>query len=202
LSVDRDDGGLLSAARAGDAEALGAVIDAHYPVTTLVAGFLTEPGQAHEAVERTWLAAIDRLDGWQRPESVRAWVLGLLIAELERAQALDRAEGEAPPEPGRFLGPEDWWEGWWKEDVRNWEGFSDQASLPEEVRQTAVSAVGSLPMLQRVLVLLRDTAGLSLDECASIVGRTNEDQQTLLDWARSSVRLALERLLDAAEQSS
>jgi RNA polymerase sigma-70 factor (ECF subfamily) len=199
--VDRDEGGLLNAVRTGDAEAFGAVVDAHYPVTALVAGFLTEPGQADEAVERTWLAAIDRLDGWRGPESVRAWVLGLLIEELDKAQALDRAEGEAPPEPGRFLEPGNRWEGWWKEDVRSWEGFGDQASPPEEVRQTAVGAVGSLPMLQRVLVLLRDTAGLSLDECASIVGRTDEDQQTLLDWARSSVRLALERRLAAAEQS-
>jgi DNA-directed RNA polymerase specialized sigma24 family protein len=197
-----EDGGLLDRIRAGDAEAFGSLIDLHQPVTALIAGFLVEPATAEAAVARTWRAVSDGVQRFNGPESVRAWILTLLVDELNRTNALDRSEGEAPAEPGRFLEPGDRWEGWWKGDLRTWEGFGDEESPPAMVRQAAIDAVGSLPMLQRLLILLRDVAGLSLDECAAIVGRTIEDQQTLLDWARTTVRLALEQQIDLLGQST
>jgi RNA polymerase sigma-70 factor, ECF subfamily len=191
---------VVKAARGGDAQAFGVLVDTHYPVTALVAGFLAERDQADEAVERTWLAVVDTLNQWDGTESLRAWLCALLIDELDRSQALDRAEGDAPPEPGRFLDAGDRWTGWWKGEMLSWAGFGDEFTPSDTVRNAAVDAVRSLPMVQRVMVLLRDVAGLSLDECGSIVGRTKEDQATLLHWARSSVQQTIERQFDGHEK--
>jgi len=123
----------------------------------------------------------------------------LLLEDLEGAGVLDRDEGQAPAEPERFLEAGDRWEGWWKDEVPSWELFGRAVPVPAEARSVVVDAVRALPMVQRVLVVLRDTTGLAPDECEPLIGYSKEEQDTLLDWAHSNVRIALERVLDDIE---
>jgi RNA polymerase sigma-70 factor (ECF subfamily) len=196
MRPEEEDRQLLEGLQAGRVAAFSAFLDRDYPVTSLVAGFVAPPDTADATVERTWRSVIGRIDGFEGPGGLRASVLALLLGELDSAGVLDRDEGVAPSEPGRFLEAGDRWEGWWSDSVASWEGYGDAIEVPAEARDVVVEAIQSLPMVQRVLILLRDAAGLSLEECEPILGHSREGQETLLHWARSSVRMALEEYLE------
>ncbi len=193
--VTPSEAALVAGLRDGRAEALAQVIDREYPITALVAELLIDAGVANLVLERAWTAVIEERNSIRHDQSVRSWILGLLIRELERSRAPDAVDprGDARPS-GAFLPPGDRWEGWWRDERSGWTRLPDDDSLVPAVQSIITQAVRELPRLQRAGVLLRDAAQLSIVDCAVLLELSSEDVIALLDAARSSVRDALDRL--------
>ena len=64
-----------------------------------------------------------------------------------------------------------------------------------------LEAIAALPVRQREVIALRDLSGLSAAETCNVLGLTETNQRVLLHRARSKVRAALERHLQAEEPS-
>jgi RNA polymerase sigma-70 factor (ECF subfamily) len=86
----------------------------------------------------------------------------------------------------------------------NWQSFpADWGSLPEEKllgRETlelVKREIGDLPEAQRTVITMRDVAGCSAEEVCEALEISGANQRVLLHRARSRVRAAIERHLDA-----
>ena len=66
-----------------------------------------------------------------------------------------------------------------------------------ETRDVMLRAIADLPPRQREVLTLRDIQGYSADEARNALGVSETNQRVLLHRARSKVRGALERHLDA-----
>ena len=81
--------------------------------------------------------------------------------------------------------------------------IADWAELPEtvlagrETVQLVTAAIAELPDTQRTVIALRDIHGYTSDEVCEALDVTPGNQRVLLHRARSHVRRALERHLDA-----
>lgn len=155
---------LLSRARRGDVESLGALVREHGPRMLAAAWHLLQgPGEAREAVHEAWLQALRGDD-----ERRSAGPLGTWLEELATHSAMMRlrAASEGPdqeidaPLP-RF------------DDTGHWIGEPPRRSDeegPEEAEERLAEAVGRLPLQYRGLVILREIVGLSPRETAHALG--------------------------------
>jgi RNA polymerase sigma-70 factor, ECF subfamily len=69
--------------------------------------------------------------------------------------------------------------------------------LGRETLGVVTEAIEHLPDAQRVVITMRDIAGCSAEEVCETLELTEGNQRVLLHRARSRVRAALERHLDA-----
>ena len=82
-----------------------------------------------------------------------------------------------------------------------WEG-PEESLLAGETRQTVLDAIETLPPSQREVITLRDVEGWSSEEVRNALDITETNQRVLLHRARSKVRGAIERYLNAMEPTT
>ena len=89
----------------GSPEALGRVFDEVAPGLLCVASQLA-PGHAEDALQETFLTAIERRASWDPQRPLRPWLVGILAHEVRRLRRRerrkvdpDRIEVAAPSEP-------------------------------------------------------------------------------------------------------
>jgi DNA-directed RNA polymerase specialized sigma24 family protein len=85
--------------------------------------------------------------------------------------------------PDDFFDDDHRWAGHWKD--------GRPAHAQADVRRVE-AAVAALPKGVAAIVLLRDVEGLSADEVVRLVGRSPDEQLTLLHQGRTAIRAALE----------
>ncbi|MFD0633409.1 RNA polymerase sigma factor [Catenulispora yoronensis] len=74
------DADLVSGLRAGDETAFRQVLDAWSPsMLRLARSFVATPASAEEAVQETWLAVIQGVDGFAGRSSLKTWVFRILV---------------------------------------------------------------------------------------------------------------------------
>src|SRR5437870_4965576 len=96
---------LLSRYRAGEAGALDALFERHEsPLYCFLLGILHNPHQAEDALQETFVRALERLDGVD-PEHLRGWLFtvayhqAMLLRRREAGRARHvRFTAEPPPE--------------------------------------------------------------------------------------------------------
>ncbi|HEV2371966.1 MAG TPA: zf-HC2 domain-containing protein [Streptosporangiaceae bacterium] len=109
--------------------------------------------------------------------SLRAALLGRVVTVLIEQGHLDRTELPSRP---FFMPPGDRWAGWW---------LDDHAAWPPGTVLThgqVLTALRRVPVGLRVLLVLRDAAGLSADETEPVVPRSAAQQAASLDRARAT----------------
>jgi RNA polymerase sigma-70 factor (ECF subfamily) len=206
-----DDAELVAALRRGDEAAFAELVDGWGPAMLRLARlYVPSQAVAQEVVQETWLAVLTGLERFEGRSSLRTWVFSIL---LNRARSHGRRErralpfsslherwqerhGEPAVPPERFQGRGDARTGWWASPPASW--TDPQARLEaREARAAIEQAIEALPPRQKQVLVLRDVVGASAEEACELLDLAEGNQRVLLHRARSKVRAALERHMEA-----
>jgi RNA polymerase sigma-70 factor (ECF subfamily) len=204
---------VLRALREGDEQAFETLIDAYGRAMMRVAmTYVPCHAVAEEVVQETWLGVLNGLDRFEERSSLKTWIFRILVNTAKTRAARERRtvpfsslagpgdDGEEPAvDPDRFL-PADHnrWPRHWALGPSRWETPED-GLLSGETREVILGAIAELPAAQRAAITLRDIEGWPADEVCSALEVSDANQRVLLHRARSKVRGAIERHLDAVE---
>jgi RNA polymerase sigma-70 factor (ECF subfamily) len=200
-----DERRLIDALRAGDEGAFIELLRLHGPAMLRVArSYVSSHAVAEEVVQETWLAVIRGIHRFEERSSLKTWLYRILTntamtrAEREgRSAPFSSLAGDDPDEPAvdpdRFLGPEGRWPGHWASPPR---ATPEQALLAKEARERIQAAIERLPGTQRLVITLRDVAGLESGEVCDLLDLSEGNHRVILHRARSRVRESLEAYVE------
>ena len=175
----RSDGALLRAARLGDTDAFGAVVERHGPGMRRYARFiLGDEDDAADATQEALVSAWRGLGTFRGASSLRTWLFTLVS---RRAADLQRRRRPVPV-------PEEQLEQRLPTVPDAASGSALEADLVEALR----SALQDLPWRQRACWVLRELEGLSYDEIAATVGVTSGQVRGYLQRGRATLAERME----------
>jgi RNA polymerase sigma-70 factor (ECF subfamily) len=123
---------------------------------------------------------------------------------VREARSIPFSSVASPPgsepsvDPGRFVEAGD---GRWALAPVPWQ-TPEESLLSGETRAVILDAIEKLPPSQREVITLRDVEGWSSEEVRNALEISETNQRVLLHRARSKVRGAIERHLNAMEPTS
>jgi RNA polymerase sigma-70 factor (ECF subfamily) len=148
--------------------------------------------------ERTFEALVERYYGLMLSVALKiAKTRGVREARSIPFATLTPEGEEAAIEPGRFQSDSEPFPGHWRAYPRDWQRLPQDAMFTRETLQVAIRAIDALPDTQRTVITMRDVYGYGADEVCAALDISEGNQRVLLHRARSRVRAALERHLDA-----
>ena len=176
------DGEIVAAIVAGDPAGLAAAYDNYAPgLYAYCRTLLSEPADAADAVQDTYVIAAAKLDGLRDPDRLRPWLYAVARNECYRrlrarglSAPLDAAMEATSDEPGVELGPE-----------------------REELRDLVVDALSGLNPSDREVIELNLRHALDGEELADALGVSRNHAQALVSRARSQFEGSLGALLVA-----
>ena len=203
---------LVAALRDGDEGAFIALVGRYGPLMLRVAStYVRTPAVAEEVVQETWLAVLEGIGRFEGRSSLKTWLFRILANRAKTrgerearcvpfSCAGTRGEDEDGPavDADRFLRADDpRWPGHWAAAPGDWATVPDVRLLSQETLAHVRDAITGLPERQQEVIVLRDVEGWSAEEVCNALGVSEVNQRVLLHRARSKVRAALERYLDA-----
>lgn len=202
MSSGDSDASRLGRAGAGDESAFVALVDRYQPSLSRIAAlWLEDAAEIEKLIERTWLRLLHRLEPFDAQQSLKGWLCTALLGMLLEIVGPERGELQLSPEPAvaatRFSPPGDRWQGHWQAPPSEWPGLRAGTPLTPELGRVLQAAIDSLPHGERVILVLRDVEQLTAAEVHKALGLAEEPQRQLLHQARSRLRNALERHLEA-----
>lgn len=195
--------------RAGDEAAFRALVERHHgTMITVARGYVKTRAAAEEVAQEAWLAVLKGLDRFEGRSSLSTWILRIVMNRaMSRGSREARsipfsslaAEDEGGPavEPERFRPAGESFAGNWQSLPADWASLPEEKLLSRETLEAVKHAIGSLPEAQRTVITMRDVAGCSAEEVCEVLEISAANQRVLLHRARSRVRTAIERHLDA-----
>jgi RNA polymerase sigma-70 factor, ECF subfamily len=206
-AVIRDEAALLGRLREGDEGAFASLVEAYSGMMLSIAqSHVKTRAVAEEVVQDAWLGVLKGLDRFEGRSSLKTWIISIVIhiattrgaREARSVPFATLASADEPAvEPERFRGASDAFPGHWWAYPANWAGRPDEVILGRETLQVVAEAIEELPDAQRAVITMRDVAGCSAEEVCETLALSEGNQRVLLHRARSRVRAALERHLDA-----
>jgi RNA polymerase sigma-70 factor (ECF subfamily) len=197
----RDEDALATRARAGDAAALGALVDAlHGSLLRLAASWVGRGAAAEDLVQETWLAVVDHLGDFEGRSSVRTWIARILVNRAKTRRERERRfvpleeEDDVDAAPGTSFSAL----GLWTRTPAH-AGGPEAALLRKEASGWLVGALDALPPVQRSVVVLRDVEEWTSDEVCNALGLSESNQRVLLHRGRLRLRAALEAAVHGGE---
>ena len=170
-----DEAALLARLRAGDRAAFAALVDRHGgPLLRLAMTFVKDRAVAEEAVQETWLAALDGLDAFEGRSSLRTWLFQILAnrARTRFTRELRSVPFSALPGAGEGgeAGPDLFDQaGMWREPPGPWSGENPERLAQRAETMAAVEvAIAALSEAQRTVITLRDIEGLETEEVCQL----------------------------------
>jgi RNA polymerase sigma-70 factor (ECF subfamily) len=197
-----DDLGLVAAARAGDERAFATLVERHYgAMLALARAYDLPPAAAEEAVHGAFMRALAAGGEPDAGVRVRAWLLRFAAraaAPLAPApKDPDRGGSPAAVDRDRFRGRGDAFSGHWRAYPRDWRALPDEVLRGPATRRVVEDALATLPVDERTAITVRDVLGCPPREACAVLDLGEADVRRRLHRARSVVRAALERHLDA-----
>jgi RNA polymerase sigma-70 factor, ECF subfamily len=200
--LDRE---LLARLRAGDTTAFAGIVDDWSPVMLSVAHrYVRDRQAAEDVVQETWLGVLTGLAGFEGRSSLRSWVFAILVNRARTRRRRDARvvssaylTGCEPPgptvDPARFQGPDGDHPGHWTSTGAPRPGDQpERGVLDRETGELIGRALDRLPERQRLVVTMRDVAGMSAEETCVALQLSPGNQRVLLHRARATLRSALE----------
>jgi RNA polymerase sigma-70 factor (ECF subfamily) len=203
---------LVEALRAGDEDAFVELIRRHGGSMLRVARlYVSSRAVAEDVVQETWLAVLTGIDRFEGRSSFKTWLFQILTNRAQTRAAKERrsvpfsalideelAAEEPSVEADRFRGQGERFAWHWTSSPQRWAELPEARLLAHETISIVEQAAASLPPAQRAVVTLRDIVGWDADEVCQVLGISAANQRVLLHRARTKVRKALERHLEAA----
>jgi RNA polymerase sigma-70 factor (ECF subfamily) len=208
--VAPSDQDLLARVRGGDEAAFETLVERYgRPMLAVARAHVRSGAVAEEVVQEAWLGVLRGLDRFEGRSSLKTWILrivantamtrGVREARSVPFSALDPGDEGPAVDPDRFQGPDGAQPGAWiaNRAPSDWSDLPEAVLAARETVQLATAAIAELPEAQRTVIALRDVHGYTSDEVCEALDVTPGNQRVLLHRARSHVRRALERHLDA-----
>jgi RNA polymerase sigma-70 factor, ECF subfamily len=206
VAVEAD---LLDRLRAGDERAFESLVATHHPtMIALARTYVRTPAVAEEVVQEAWLGVVVGIDRFEGRASLKTWIMRILVnTAISRggreartvpfASLAPEGEHEHAVEPERFRPPGAAFAGHWTGYPVDWRSLPEERLLGRETVVVVSRAIEELPESQRRVITMRDVAGYTATEACDVLQLSAGNQRILLHRARSRVRAALERHLDA-----
>jgi RNA polymerase sigma-70 factor (ECF subfamily) len=209
--TQHDDARLIDALKRRDEAAFVALVNRYQaPLFRLALVYAGTKAVAEEIVQDTWLGVLKGIERFEARSSFRTWLFRILV---NRARTRAEREGRTVPfsalgdveerdEPAvpasRFIdASHSEWPFHWAVPPTSWGGSPEARLLSRETLALVEGAIAALPPAQRAVITLRDVDGATSEETCNVLGISETNQRVLLHRARSRVRAALERHLDA-----
>ena len=173
-----EDAALVGRARRGDADAFAVLVRRHLPAGYAVALALTgEPADAEDVCQDAFVSALECLEDCRSPDRFRSWLLEIVrnrARDLLRARSVRRT---LPLEAAATRAAGD-------DPLRE----SERA----ELRRRLTEALGALPEVRRLVLLLHDLEGWRHREIATELGLSEGTVRSHLYHARRQLRKRLD----------
>jgi RNA polymerase sigma-70 factor (ECF subfamily) len=195
--------------RAGDEAAFRTLVEAHHATMVTVArGYVRTQAVAEEVAQEAWLGVLKGLDRFEGRSSLSTWILRIVMNKaMTRGSREARSvpfssfateeEGGPAVEPERFRPAGATFAGNWQSFPADWGALPEEKLLGRETIDVVKLEIEALPEAQRTVITMRDVAGCSAEEVCEVLGISAGNQRVLLHRARSRVRAAIERHIDA-----
>lgn len=195
--------------RAGDEAAFRALVESNHGTMIAVAsGYVKTRAAAEEVAQDAWLAVLKGLDRFEGRSSLSTWIVRIV---MNKAMTWGGRESRSVPfsslaaddeggpavEPERFRPGGESFAGNWQSFPADWAALPEEKLLGRETLEMVKREIGELPEAQRTVITMRDVAGCSAEEVCEALEISGANQRVLLHRARSRVRAAIERHLDA-----
>ncbi len=188
-----DEAALVDLARAGDGDAFRVIMRrGNQRLFRIARGVVRDDAEAEDVLQESWVRAFSALDSFRGEAGIMTWLTRIVLNEargrLRRRRPtvdldhLDRAQEGAQVIPFPTSPTTD-----------NPEGDAARA----EIRRLLERAVDELPEIFRMVFILRDIEGCSIEETAADLGVRPETVKTRLHRARRLLREALDAKLGA-----
>ena len=183
----KSDNKLLAAIRRGDQRAVRKLVDSHSPrLYNLALRILRNSQDAEDAVQEAFITALDKLDKFDGRAEFATWLyrIGVNTSLMALRKKRSRHRKEESIEVPQF------------EDIRSrelmdWAADPAHELLDAEMRETMEAAIDKLPAKYRVVFVLRDLEGLSIEETSQTLGLSAANVKVRLMRARLFLREAL-----------
>ena len=156
---------------------------------------------AEEVSQDTLLKVFENFDQLREPEHVRSWVLRIAknfcLMKRRRSQYAPTQELSLDD----YLPALDRNGDQLKLQIADWSSLPEDKVLRAELRRVLDAAIGELPDIYRVVILLRDVEELSTEETAQVLDLTSDAVKTRLHRARLAIRQKLDAYLKTLEGS-
>src|SRR4051794_1422296 len=210
-AVSLDDARLVKALRARD-ERVFEELMRMYNASLLRVALIYVPTRAvaEDVVQETWIGVLNGIERFEGRSSLKTWIFRILTniaktrGERERRSVpfSSAAASEEPSvDPDRFLPVGNERARAWALGPVPWE-TPEENLLSGETRSVILEAIAKLPDSQRTVITLRDVDGWTSEEVRNALDLSETNQRVLLHRARSKVRGAIERYLDAMEPTT
>jgi RNA polymerase sigma-70 factor, ECF subfamily len=175
----------VEALRSGDREEFSRLVDAYSgPIYRLALKMLGIPSDAEDVLQNTFLKAFQHLKDFEGRSSISTWLYRIASNEalmMLRKQRPEVTLSDVTPEnddndeysPAQFV---------------DWRQLPEDEFLSSEAQVAMDSAVQHLPENQRIVFILRDIEGLSIQETGEALNLSEAAVKTRLLRARLRLR--------------
>jgi RNA polymerase sigma-70 factor, ECF subfamily len=197
--IDATELGLL---RAKDHGAFHRLVKTHHRVLIAVARGIVGASEAEEVVQIAWIKAFDALPSFEGRAALRTWLSRIVMNEARMQRRSRRREvfledlGAADDPLDHRFAPD----GHWSQPPTDWHS-GDPASLlsADALQQCLDKLMVSMPELQRILVELRDMAGLEFAEICNTLDISASNARVLLHRGRLRVFKMVDHFQETGE---
>lgn len=174
---DASDEMLAGRVQRGDRVAFDVLVRRYLrPIHAVVASFLREPADAEDAVQESFLRALDNIAKYDVTRPFAPW-----LYQVARNVALNRAASEAKRRTEPIEG----------DDFASTGPAPDEALELAEIRRRVEAAIHGLPEQRRTAFRLHDVDGYSTAETAALMGLSEGTVRSHVHHARRELRAVL-----------
>lgn len=175
----------IEALKRGDRAEFARLVDEYStPIYRLALRMLANPQDAEDVLQETFLKALRALPDFEGRSSLSTWLYR--IAVNESLMAIRKRRPQVSLSAPNAEGDDE--ENGEEMQIVDWGNLPESELLSSEARQHVDRAIEGLPQTLKVVFLLRDIEGLSIEETAAALGISQAAVKTRLLRARLHLR--------------
>jgi RNA polymerase sigma-70 factor, ECF subfamily len=181
---------LIGRMQAGDAAAVAELSSAYGPrIHQLAFRYMKNWEDAEEVTQDVLMKVYRKIDAFRGDSALSSWIYRITfntaMSRLRTGKS-SRAAEQTRPEPAS-----DELTGLVPQDPADWSSLADDQVLRREMRERLIAALGTLPKVYRIPVVLRDVQGLSTEEASQLLRVKPQTLKSRLHRGRLILRQAL-----------